>query len=269
MTARVLVTGATGFIGTHAVEALRERGADVHGIGHEVDLLGGDVRGVLQELRPTHLLHLAWYAVPGEYWTSTENYRWVGSTLELVRHFAESGGKRIVAAGTCAEGGTTAYAVCKDATRRLLDSFANAAALSFAWGRIFFLYGPHERPERLVPSVIRALLAGEPARCTEGTQIRDYLHVRDVAEAFAAIVMSDVTGTIDIASGEGTMIRDLVGRIGRQLGAADRLQFGALPPRDEPPVIVGDSTRLRNEVGWRPRFDLDSGLADTIGWFQR
>ena len=149
MTPRVLVTGATGFIGRHAMEALRQREVDVHGVGHEVDLLGGEVRSLLQEIRPTHLLHLAWYAVPGEYWTSLENYRWVAATIELARLFAESGGKRIVGAGTCAEGGPTPYGVCKDAARRLLESFSRAAGVSFAWGRIFFVYGPGERPERV------------------------------------------------------------------------------------------------------------------------
>ena len=60
--------------------------------------------------------------------------------------------------------------------------------LSTAWGRIFYLYGPGEYPSRLVPSVIGSLLHDEPARCTHGRQLRDYLHVADVASAFAAIL---------------------------------------------------------------------------------
>src|SRR5260370_32135141 len=181
LTTRILVTGATGFIGGHAVEVLRQRRVEVLGIGHEVDLLSAPnhVARVLRQFRPTDLLHLAWYAAPGDCWTSIENYRWAAATIELARCFAESGGRRIVGAGSCIEYDDGAglrresetplrpkwpYGVCKDAARRLLESFAGGSGLSFAWGRVFYVYGPRERPDRLVTSVVQALLAGAPAR---------------------------------------------------------------------------------------------------------
>ncbi len=76
----------------------------------------------------------------------------------------------------------------------MLEAAAPELAIELAWGRVFFLYGPGEAPGRLVASVARALLAGERAATGDGTQIRDFLHVDDVAGAFAALLDSDVTG---------------------------------------------------------------------------
>lgn len=295
---RVLVTGAGGFIGSRAVDALVERGLDVHAAAlrapevprpgvtyHRADLLGEPdaVGRLFDDVRPTHLLHLAWTAAPGTYRDSLENYQWVGATLDLARRLVAVGGARMVAAGTCVEydprfgfcseavtpaAPTTPYGVAKDATRRLLESFGAQTDLATAWGRVFFVYGPGERLPRLVPSVIRALLGSERALCTEGSQVRDFLHVRDVADAFVALLLSGVRGAVNISSGDPVSVRSLVSRIAAQLDATDRVSFGALPSRDEAPFVIGDPRRLRSEVGWRPRFDLDRGLSDTIEWWK-
>src|SRR5581483_9823238 len=189
----VLITGAAGFVGRHCLPPLARRDYVVHAAGrrppagragahwHAADLLDpGQVADLLAEVRPTHLLHLAWVTTPGAYWASPDNLAWLAASLHLVRQFAACGGRRVVVAGTCAEydwgygycaeGKTplapaTLYGKCKDALRSVLEGFAAAADLSTAWGRLFYLYGPHEHPDRFVASVIRRLLAGEPAPC--------------------------------------------------------------------------------------------------------
>jgi nucleoside-diphosphate-sugar epimerase len=150
----------------------------------------------------------------------------------------------------------------------MLFAFANQASLSAAWGRIFFLYGPHEHPSRLVASVIRALLRGEPAPCSHGNQIRDWLYVQDVADAFVALLNSDVTEPVNIASGQPVSIRDVVYRIAGHLGREDLIRLGAVPTlANEPPFLLADIRRLREQVGWRPKFTLETGLAQTIEWW--
>src|SRR5439155_6654344 len=134
------------------------------------------VRALLAAVRPTHLLHLAWIATPGVYWTSPENHRWVEASLHLLRCFAAGGGRRAVLTGTCAEYDwsaagvchetqtplrpTTVYGVCKDELRRRAEEVCRAAGVSLAWARLFFLYGPGEHPARLFPGVVQALRAG-------------------------------------------------------------------------------------------------------------
>jgi len=260
--------------------------ADPAAIWHHGDLLEpGIAEALLHSVEPTHLVHFAWFAEPGEFWSSRQNERWLDASTRLLSAFAEGGGVRAVIAGTCAEyewtsgicieGETrlvpaTLYGRCKDALRQRTEQIAYTAGLEVAWGRIFFLYGPHEHPQRLVPSVVCSLLRGAEAACTEGQQIRDFMHVEDAGEAFAALVDSGAQGAINVASGSRTRVRDVVELIGRIVGRAELLRFGAVrvPPND-PPLLVADVTRLGEEVGWAPRLSLEQGLQQTVEWWQR
>jgi nucleoside-diphosphate-sugar epimerase len=295
---RVLVTGATGFIGRHALGPLLEAGHEVHAVStrpapdeapaavtwHRSDLLA-DPTAVVARVAPDRLLHLAWYAEHGRYWAAVENIRWVEATLALVRSFAAAGGTRAVLAGTCAEyewglGGrciedrtplrpATLYGSAKHATREVVEAAAGPLGIAAAWGRIFFLYGPGEDPRRLVASVARALVSGERAPTSAGTQRRDFLHVADLGAAFAALVDSDVVGAVNVASGESRTLREVIEAIGREAGRPELLDIGALPsPAGDPAELVADVTRLRDEVGFRPRIQLAEGLADTVAWWR-
>jgi len=285
---RVLVTGAGGFIGRHVLEPLRARGFEVVAPRRaEIDLLAPDgPRRAIERARPTHLLHLAWYAGHGRFWTSEENVRWVEASLALLRAFAAAGGRRAVVAGTCAEYDWTAgeellhearsplrpatlYGAAKHALHTVAAAWGEQNGVALAWGRIFFLHGPGEAPGRLVASVARALAAGEPAQTASGTQVLDVLHVSDVAAAFAALVDADVTGPVNVASGEGRSVRTIVEALGAAAGRPDLLRIGARPDRPgDPPRLLGDATRLREEVGWQPALGFEEGLAATLRWWR-
>jgi nucleoside-diphosphate-sugar epimerase len=296
MTKRVLVTGATGFIGRHVLNPLVERGFEVHAVArqvpacgvntrwHRADLLSaGAIPRLIEAVQPTHVLHLAWSAVPGHFWTSPENLRWVQVSLELLCGFEAAGGHRIVVAGSCAEyeasdqdcderetplRPVTLYGTCKHALGLIQEHYAEAR-LSASWGRVFHLYGPFEHPDRLVPSVITSLLDGRPALCTPGSQVRDFLYVQDAADAFAALVDSEVQGPVNIASGTPISVADVVRSIGAQLHAESHVRLGAReqPPND-PPRLTACVSRLRQEVRWRPALSLDEGLSRTIEWWR-
>jgi nucleoside-diphosphate-sugar epimerase len=299
MMRKVLVTGAGGFIGRHTLDTLIEQGFEVHAVTskqsppvidgdctwHVANLLDlSQIKTLLERVRPSHLLHLAWYAVPGKYWTAEENFLWVQVSLELLRQFQEYGGQRVVMAGTCAEYDwkygylsefvtpkqpDSPYGICKNALQEMMSSYSKQVGLSSAWGRIFFLYGPHEYPNRLVPSVIRSLLLGKPALCSHGKQIRDFLYVRDVADAFVAVLESDIVGAVNIASGQPIAIKEIVYKLAEKIGRAELIELGAIPvSAQEPHLIVADVTRLSEEVRWQPKNNLASGLDKTIAWFK-
>lgn len=305
---KVLLTGATGFIGRHCLPSLLASGYEVHAISskpnpgsrvspysplptphsldwRQTDLLDAEqVAELVAGVRPTHLLHFSWFVVPGKFWTSPENLRWVQASLNLLNAFASNGGERVVVAGSCTEydwgygycseertplAPSTLYGSCKHALRIMLDAFAGQTGISAAWGRIFFLYGPHEHPSRLVASVIGSLLKDEPARCSPGEQMRDFLHVRDVADAFVALLEADVTGPVNIGSGQPVAVKEIVRKIADQVGRPGLVRLGALPAApNESPLVVADVRRLSEEVGWTPRYDLDDGLEQTIYWWR-
>ena len=173
----------------------------------------------MADVEPEVLLHLAWYVEPGRFWTAPENVRWVEASLALLRAFAGAGGRRAVVAGTSAEYDwhavgarcneqrtplrpATLYGAAKHALHTVAAPYAEQAGFELAWGRIFFVYGPGEPEGRLVPSVGRALLAGRRVPTTRGDQVRDFMHVEDVAAAFAALADADATGAVNVASGD-------------------------------------------------------------------
>jgi nucleoside-diphosphate-sugar epimerase len=152
----------------------------------------------------------------------------------------------------------------------MAQAFCRVHQLSYAWPRVFFLYGPNEHPDRLVSSVIRSVLQGQEARCSHGRQIRDYLHVQDVADAIVSVVDSSVEGPINIGSGTAVTLQEMILTIGRALGREDLLKLGAIPSRaNDAPLVVADVGRLLNEIKWQPRFSMEDGLRHTIEWWRK
>jgi len=292
---RILVTGADGFIGRHTLEPLRARGFEVHGllhpdcpaprqdgiVWHSCNLMDAEqLRKLLKGLRPTHLLHLAWFTEHGRFWHALENLDWVGATLHLLRAFAESGGRRFVGAGSCAEyvwgpeplvenqaqgDPGTLYGTCKLACWRILERFSAQIGLSTGWGRVFLVYGPGEKPGRLLPSVVRALQEGRTLELGPADFVRDWLYVADLGNAFAALVDSGVSGPVNLASGEALTIRQFVDAAAQALGLEAQVAYGARPSgAGDPPVLLADVTRLRRELAWQPAWDLHRALPTCI-----
>lgn len=299
MTARkILVTGASGFVGRHVLTPLLARGYDVHVttrdaaaifpagvVRHVTDLLDcSQHQALIDRVRPDCLLHMAWYAEHGKFWHSVENAHWLQATLSLASRFCRSGGKRFVGVGTCAEydwrhgvciEGTTPelpdslYGRAKLAAGQCVAALAADAGVGHAWGRLFYPYGPGESPQRFIPHVITRLLNDEAALCTHGRQFRDYLHVDDAAEAIACLLDTPINGAVNLGSGIPVTVGEVALRIGRMLAREPLVKLGALPDASNAsPMLVADTARLR-ETGWLPRWTLEDGLSDTIDWWRR
>lgn len=293
---KVLVTGATGFIGKSCIDILIKNGIEVHLISrrnftppknikvHQLDLLNTkEISKLMKEVKPTHLLHLAWEATPGKFWTSPKNLDWVIATLELIKAFTNEGGVRLVAAGTCAEYDwsngicrenhtelkpNTLYGVFKNTTHQMIEAWCKEAKISYAWGRVFSVYGPHEDPKRLTSSLIMNLLKNQEASCSSGNLIRDYLHTYDIANAFVHLLSSEYVGPINISSGDGIPLGKLAIEIAEQLGKKDLLSVKELLPSLQNPLkIIGDNTELVR-IGWHQKYSIEEGLAETISWWK-
>lgn len=293
---KVLVTGANGYIGKAAVRHLRALGCTVHALGrhdpgdaiawHPADLLAeADLMDAVGEIDAQVCLHLAWSVPPGRFWTHPDNLDWVGASLRLFRAFAATGGRRIVGVGSCAEYAWdapllredmpprpgTLYGRAKAALADLLFAFAEQEGVEAAWARLFFLYGPGEPEGKLVSDATSTLLRGGRVATTPGEQRRDFLHVDDVGGALALLSCASMTGPVNIASGQAVRVREVLERIERLTGTEGRVDYGQRPlAAGEPMELAGDTSRLRDELGFCPHFSLDTGLADTVDhWRQR
>ena len=297
---KILLTGANGFIGKHIIPMLLQRDDEVHAVSrkshtismqeqplfwHQCNLLDiNQQKHLLEKVKPTHMIHLAWITTPIEYWSSHENIHWVQASLDLTLNFASNGGKRAVFAGSCAEydwsfgyltegvtprNPSSLYGTCKHACHCILRNFSKQTGLSNAWGTIFFPYGPGENPDRFVPSVISALLRGESPQCSHGDQVRDYIFVEDVASAFVALLDSEAQGSFNIATGQPTTLKSIAKIISKLMSNNLHIGFGAVPsPDNEQPIIVANVKRIKKTLGWQPKYTLKSGLLKTIDWWR-
>lgn len=297
---RVLVTGASGFVARHALAPLVARGFEVHAVSrrprpenmsevavtwHVGDLLRNDARRhLLNTIAPTHLLHAAWYVEPGKYPESPYNLDWVAASIDLARAFEIGGGRRIVSVGSCFEyehgregllvetsplRPATVYGVAKQSLWTALEGLTQATDLSTACARLFYLYGPHEDRRRLIADIATAVLAGREVATSAGRARRDYMFVEDVGEALAALVASEVTGPVNVATGTARPVRELVELVAEVAGNRALVRFGARDaPAHDPPEIRADVTRLRDQVGWSALTPVEVGIQRTVAWWR-
>lgn len=280
---KILLTGATGWIGSHVARELLCLGHEVHatvreGSGREriADLRELKIHvGAIDALpiKPDLVISLAWIASPGRFLDSEDNFH----CLEVTKRLISKVDCRVIVSGSCFEFDTqigklsedsptlptSIYARCKDELRQILVKRRNSA-----WLRFFYQYGPWETRGRFVPSIIQAVLDDKDAKLSPGDQKRDYLHVEDVATAVCAVAESKLEGTVNVGSGEAVKTGDIGRIIGEIGGRPDRILIGALPYwKGEPMLIVADNSKLRS-TGWAPRHSLVGGLQGTFNWWK-
>jgi len=266
---RVLLTGGTGFVGRQILRRLQERGCSVRMVqrgsaavpdGVEVwsctDLFEADPDALRAAcLGVDVVLHAAWYAEPGKYVESPKNLTCLAGTLRLGEAAVGSGVKRFVGVGTCFEYDLTAgflrtttplmpktlYGAAKASAFLTLSRLMAMEGRSFAWCRLFYLFGEGEDGRRLVPYLRDKLTSGMPAELSSGRQVRDFLDVAEAGRRIADAALSGVEGPLNICSGEPITVRQLAERLADDYGRRDLLHFGARTENPaDPACIIGE-----------------------------
>ncbi|CEG11083.1 UDP-glucose 4-epimerase [groundwater metagenome] len=288
---KILITGGTGFIGSALVRRLVAEGHDevyvldkdisnifrLESVKDKINLIEGDILNPksyvdqITHIKPDVVYHLAWYAEPGKYLTSIENLEHLKSGVEFIKFLFELGVKKIIVAGTCFEYNTSygylsestpekpehLYSACKLALKKIAEQVSYLYEIPLIWARIFYLYGPYEHPNRLVPYVINSLINNKKVELrSHGLQVRDYLHVDDVAQGLTLLLKEEKTSTYNIGSGNPVRINDLVNNMGELLDKKELISFAPeTMPLNEPIFICADNTKLK-KLGFKPEYDI-------------
>lgn len=292
---KTLVTGASGFIGSHLCRALSGRGAEVHAVSRfpqpsaesqarwwQADVSDTDaVADLMSTVRPDCVFHLASHVSgardPSAVLPAFKNN--LQTTVNLLTAAANTACQRIVLAGSLEEPDEddadavpcSPYAAAKWASSAYARMFHELYGTPVVVARLFMVYGPGQKDLRkLIPYVILSLLRGEAPRLTSGTRPVDWVYVDDVVEGLLRALAPGAIGTsFDVGSGELVTVRDVVERLAGLTGAEVRPVFGDVVDRPMERIRRADLDGTYAKVGWAPTVTLDDGLRRTLEWYRR
>jgi UDP-glucose 4-epimerase len=306
---RVLVTGATGFIGSHLSRRLVEGGAEVHALTSTVSsvypvrlvdlkdrltLHGGNLNdsgamaSVVEKADPQVVFHLGAYTHVGKSWDRVDEcvQTNIHGTVNLLQALTRSNYRRFIYTSTSEVYGDvevpfredasvrplSPYSVSKYAGERFCRMFYRGRSWPIVVVRPFNAYGPAQSPDRVIPEIIVKALRGERLAMTEGLQTREFNYVDDLVDGFIlAATVEGIEGDVfNIGGGEEVAMRDLAKSILALMGDPIAPEFGALPNRPtEIWSMRSDVTKARSRLGLGPGRPLEEGLAATIAWYRR
>ncbi|MDQ1704174.1 MAG: hypothetical protein QOF18_540 [Frankiaceae bacterium] len=306
--ARTLVTGASGFIGSHLTRRLLAAGAEVHALTsvvssvypmrlvdvrdritlHEASLIDrGALETVAAEVKPDYVFHLGAYTHVGKSWQRVDECVQVNvqGTVNLLMALAPHGYKRFVSTGTSEIYGDidvpfrednqphpiSPYSVSKYAAEEYCRLFGDSYSWPIVRVRPFNAYGPAQSPDRVIPEIITRAFRGERLRMTQGRQTREFNYVEDLAEGFLQLATTPgIDGELfNLGCGVDVSMREVATKILDLMGNPIEADFGAFP--DRPTEIWEmrcDPAKARERVGYDPQTSLDEGLARTIEWYR-
>lgn len=288
---KVLITGGSGFVGRALISNLLKNNSfsiyatyqmncpKIQNVSwHQTDLLNTSmIAKLIREIKPSYLVHLAWYTKHGKFWNAPENFLWRDASYNLISEFIGCNGKHLMVAGSCAEYlmhdpkyleqniNVPNYTKAKND----LLSFSKRVCLNedckLTWPRIFFPYGPNEDKNKFLSSIINDLKNQKKAICKYPHHNRDYIYIDDLASALATLIGSNFEGEVDIGSGKLTNTGYIAKTIANSLGLNKYLELhDDNQDLDIDFMDISANTKPLNEIGWSPLHSVDMGIKKLI-----
>lgn len=296
---RILLTGVTGFIGRHLARRLVAHGAEVWGVFRRPVLEGGEdgvcyrngdlsiigtVEALFQEIRPDIVFHLASHVAGArglELVQPTLQSNLVAAVNILCGAAGMESPPRVILAGSMEEPDpnvdgvpSSPYAAAKSAATAYARMFADLYRLPVAIARIFMVYGPDQPDKRkLVPYVIRSLLAGRAPSLTSGARAVDWIYIDDLVDGLLAMALAGAGDAlrgcqVDLGTGRMTTVCEVVEQLSGIAETGVEPTFGSLADRAREQERAADTARTEALIGWRSRVSLGDGLRRTFEWYR-
>ena len=297
MKKKVLITGGTGFIGNNVVEELLKRNYEIHLIVydipnkinnkniiiHQLNLLNiEEVNNFFKKNNFENLIHLAWF-VGKKCHISNINIDWTIATLNILKQFQLTGGKKYLQTGTNSEyeykygyliedmtpaSNGILRGTCENSLYRIAKDFCKNNNIDFKWARVFNLYGENERESRLMPSVINSCLKNEDVKVSTCLKFQDYLYVKDTAKAIVDIFESSLEGAVNVCSNQPIQLKTIVEKIVELTNFKGKILYGAVEDSIGENVVIGNNDKLKS-IGWKQEYSLEDGLKLVINWWKK
>jgi UDP-glucose 4-epimerase len=299
---KLLVTGASGFIGHHLVNKLIEQGHTILALSRSEVLASANQHSGrllylksslklednaidrIREFQPDVLIHLAWEKIPDfSFETSFENLQ---NHITFFQHiFPISSLKKIIVTGSCWEYNKK-MGICKEAdicvssnyftwAKNSLRDFLQFECLqkniNFIWPRIFYVYGPQQRKESLIPTVIDNIQNGLVPALKTPSNSNDFIYIEDVAEALMRFAVNVVSsGIYNIGKGESTPIIDIVSKVEIFLNSKETLTSSLIEKTSTSSIkdtdFWADMSKTITAIHWQPKISLAKGIEKTINY---
>lgn len=290
---RVVVSGASGFLGRRLCARLQRDGAEIHAVSRSRHGAGEDglrwwrlgmenpeaVERLVQGTKPEQIFHLSGLSsgAPGLDLVQPTFQSQLASTVNVLTAAARFGCRRVVLIGSLeepiggAEDGIPAspYGAAKWGAAMYARMFHRLYQTPVVIARVYMAYGPGQAEEKIVPHTIRSLLQGQAPRLSSGRRRLDWIYVDDAVEGLVQAAVADgVDGsTLEFGSGIAVSIREVVDEIVAIVEPKVRPVFGAVSDRPGETVRVADTKRTAQVLGWRMRTSLSEGLRRTVEWY--
>jgi nucleoside-diphosphate-sugar epimerase len=297
MNKKILITGISGFLGSQIAEVLNFNGFELIALKREnsdlwrCENFSENVKWIdlsenweeqLINLKPEIIIHSAWEGVSAkdrDNWSAQFNN--LEFTLKLLRIAKEVNLKKFIGFGSQAEYGDfsgiinedyfidpkSAYGLSKNLVAQTIKVFCEQNAMDWYWLRLFSFFGEKEADNWFIPTLIKNIFQNKPMDMTPGEQRYAYMYVKDLANIIVEIIKSTVKSDVyNLSSNQSISLKEIVNKITEILNPSNpQINFGALPYRDNQPMLIqGDITKLKNEIGAFSETDFDTNLKKVV-----